>query len=154
VYTSEDRTSATAQFSLPGTYLLRFTSSDSQLSTSDDITITVLPSSGVDLTASNLTLTNVSIDGQTLAFQADAHVNVSNAGQSNVASSFNIIFFEDRNANGHFDTNDNVLGTTALTSLAATTSTTVNAHLSGTLLFQSNLIYAFVDSDNTIVEDN
>ena len=37
--------STTADFNLPGTYVLRLTASDSQLNSSADVTVTVLPGS-------------------------------------------------------------------------------------------------------------
>src|SRR5262249_34956650 len=105
-------------------------------------------------TAGNLILNDVSLDGQTLEFHATAQVTVGNTGPTDVPKDFVIKFFEDRNANGAFDATDNVLGSASLTGIGAQTQLPVTAPLQGTLQFQSNLIYAVVDADDRVIEDN
>ena len=112
---------------------------------------TVLP---VDLTVGDIDVSNTTFDSQALELGGSVNLEVVNVGLGDVADSFDVALFEDRNANGSFEAAvDNVLGTiTHEGGLTAGASIFLDAEVSGVLEFFANPIHAFVDSANAIVE--
>ncbi|GJL65050.1 MAG: hypothetical protein NPIRA05_00210 [Nitrospirales bacterium] len=110
----------------------------------------------LDLTITDIDKSKLTYDGQALSVAGFMRSEVKNLGQDDIASSFDVLFFEDQNSNGIYDPGtDQVLGnTTVVGGLGAGDSKTVSASLSGSVRFSGNLIYGFVDSGDSIAESN
>ncbi|MBN2371451.1 MAG: VCBS repeat-containing protein, partial [Vicinamibacteria bacterium] len=144
-----------ATFTQDGTYVLRLSADDSELSASDDVSITVLPPQDLpDLVIHSVDASSVIYHAQTLAISGELSVQIANIGSGAVLDSFEIAFFEDQNANGIYETSDNLLGTAGpfTQALLSGGSAVVTAPVVGSVLFPGSLIYAFVDSGHVIDE--
>lgn len=108
-----------------------------------------------DLIITAVDLSAVDGDWQTLEISGIASVQITEDGGEQVADSFRVTCFEDTNGNGMFDpTVDQVMGTADVSGLAAGGTHLVGVSVSGTVLFRENLIYAFVDSGEVVVESD
>ncbi len=103
-----------------------------------------------DLAISSVDTTALDVDGSTLTISGTLSATVRNQGEQSVAGPFDVVFFEDANANGTYEASvDLVLGTGLVdvaTSLDVGASVSAAATASGSVLFAGNLIYAFADS--------
>ncbi len=110
----------------------------------------------VDLSVTALDTATIVTDSQTLVISGALGAKINNLGTDAVNAAFRVIAFEDRNSNGAFDQGtDLLLGSTDFPSgVAANGSTNLSIALSGIVTFKSNLIYVWVDSQNTIAETN
>lgn len=105
-----------------------------------------------DLVVKSVDSSGVVGDWQALELSGSVTVTIANWGAAAVGE-FTIMFFEDTNANATYDAGiDRVLGTAIQNGLGAVSTTTVSSPVSGKASFRDNLIYAFVDSDQDIVE--
>lgn len=109
-----------------------------------------------DLVIGNVDKSAVIYDGQLLTASGIATATVTNQGPGQVDGPFDVLFFEDRNLNGAYDSGiDGILGTTTVTnSLLPGQGLTISATLGGAILFPENTIWAFVDSSNVVFETN
>lgn len=114
------------------------------------------PQSNVDLTVTALNAASVVTDSQTLLISGELVATIKNLGSAATAAQFRVLAFEDRNANGQFNAGtDALLGALNVTdSIAAGASANLSLALSGTVTFEGNLIYVWVDSENAIAETN
>ncbi|WP_250565987.1 DUF4114 domain-containing protein, partial [Adonisia turfae] len=119
-----------------------------------EFTIQFVDAPDIDLTIDEVTPSNLAVNGQTLALTGSASAEITNNGNNNLTQPFDVLFFEDTNANQTYDQDiDNVLGSTTITApLAAGASQTVTADLAGTVSFLGVPIWGFVDSDNAVTE--
>ncbi|MEO8425631.1 MAG: lysyl oxidase family protein, partial [Verrucomicrobiota bacterium] len=85
--------STTVSFSQAGTYVLRLSASDSLLSTTDDITVTVNP-------ASPLVTANITSPATGATFTAPANINISATASSSAGSITRVDFFQGANLLG------------------------------------------------------
>jgi hypothetical protein len=111
----------------------------------------------VDLVPGGIDLGSVQTDCRTLQISGDLGVEVANLGGTPSTGPFDIVAFEDANANGLWDgpAVDNLLGTLRVTGAVLPGQTqTVRVPLSGSVLFNGNRIYVFADSGNSIAESN
>jgi hypothetical protein len=80
---------------------------------------------------------------------------ITNTGAADTGAGFIVLFFEDKNGNGSYDSgSDIVLGSTTLAALAAGTTVVAGVEVSGTVSFRGNLMYAYVDSANAVAESD
>ncbi len=94
-------------------------------------------------------------NAQTLAFSGDLDVFVSNASTTPINTAFVVLVFEDSNRNGAFDPGvDQTLGQTTVPGHAAGTKLPITISIAGSQRFRDDLIWAFADSTNVIVESN
>jgi RHS repeat-associated protein len=152
-FSNPTSTTTTATFPGLGTYTLRLTATDTALSFSNDVTIEVLSSTYSDLVINQINTPSIVLDGQSLSISGQISANISNVGNL-PTSSFIVTFFEDLNNNRLFDTTDNVLATATNQGLAANSSATISANVSGNVQFSNSVIFAYVDSGQTTAESN
>ncbi len=143
----------TVMLTEPGVYLLRLTADDGELSASDTMQITVHPP--IDLTVSAVNISGMAVDPGTLAVSGTVVAELANLGTGATTESFTLTIFEDRNANGIYEpTIDNRLGATEVAELDASATASSAVPVSGEVLFNGNLVYAFVDSQNVVAESD
>jgi RHS repeat-associated protein len=137
----------------PGVYLLRLTGDDGELSARDTMQITV--HSPVDLTVNAVDISSMSVDPGTLTVSGMVTATIANLGSGAANGPFTLTIFEDRNANGTYEPElDNHLGDSQVAELDAGVTTPVSVPVSGTVLFTGNRVYAFVDSQDTVLESD
>ena len=109
-----------------------------------------------DLSIDDVIPTDGIVNGQSLALTGAVTATVTNESNLDVIQPFDILFFEDTNANQTYDQGtDNVLGETSVTNpLASGDSQQVTAELAGTVSFSGVSIWGFVDSGDVIIETN
>ena len=108
-----------------------------------------------DLTVIAVDATAVLTDCQSLTATGEVSATVENIGISATGADFEVLFFEDANGNGTYESAvDVMLGSASQTALAAGETAIVSATLSGTVAFLDNLIYAIADSNNDIAESD
>ena len=109
-----------------------------------------------DLAISTVDTTANDVDGSTLAISGTLSATVRNQGEQAVSGPFDVVFFEDANANGTYEAGvDVVLGAAVVdTTLEVGASVAATAPASGSVLFAGNLIYAFADSGLVVTESN
>lgn len=113
------------------------------------------PDCTLDLTVTDVDVSQVTTDCETLAANGTVSATVKNLGGISTGGGFTVLFFEDSNGNGTFDSGiDLVLGSAPSPPLAAGASAVVSAAISATVSFSGNLIYAFADSANVVAETN
>ena len=152
-FSDPNSTDTTVVFSESGTYVLRLTASDGEFSTSDDVTIDIHAPS--DLVVQSVETSSIVFDGQTLRATGTVSAEIKNNGSGSADGAFVIAFFEDLNGNKTYEAGeDNLLGSAVQNSLAPSATATVSASIAGTLLFRGNLVYAFVDAGNSVLESN
>ncbi len=146
----------TVTFTQLGTYRLRLSVSDGDLSADDEVRVVVGSSSVLsDLAVERVDTGGLTVDPSTLAMAGTVVAEVANAGLGAASSSFAITFFEDRNQSGAFEAaGDLVLGTATVTGLGPGEMLAIPAAVSGTMTFAGSLVYAFADSGAAIVEAN
>jgi RHS repeat-associated protein len=146
----------TATFAAPGVYELRLSASDTELTGTDEVTVVVASSAlPPDLVVASVDATALEVDPRTLEMAGTVAAVIGNVGTGPAAGPLSVVFFEDRDANGAFDPQaDLVLGSASHIGLDAGGSGSVAATLFATVLFKGNLIYAFVDSGGDVVESD
>ena len=131
---------------------------DNSLTYSEPFVIDVLdePFRDIDLTVDNLDLGGVEFDGQNLTLSGTASVEIINLGSDATTKSFEVLFFEDSNANQIYDNGiENFLGTTQVDNIIESgASLIIEAQISGSVNFLGSPIGAFVDAQNLIEEPN
>ncbi len=110
----------------------------------------------VDLEPVYMDASNSSTDGQTLAITGFIDIEIKNNGTRPIDSSFLVTLFEDTNNNLNFDAGtDTVLGVKDIPAgLAAGASIGETIPVNGIVTFMDNRIFAYVDSDNALRENN
>lgn len=110
--------------------------------------VNVIPA-GIDLTVDTVDASGVNTNSQTLVTFGNVIVDFSNQGGDPFSGTFDVIIFEDRNDNGLYDQLiDNSLGTATFSGdLPSGGSSTLEIPISGTILFEDNLLYAVIDVD-------
>ena len=146
----------TATFAVAGVYQFRLSASDTQLTATDEATVVVASSAfPPDLVVTSVDASALEVDPRTLEMGGTVAAVIGNVGTGPAAGPLSVVFFEDRDVNGAFDPEaDLVLGSASHIGLDAGGSGSVAATLSATVLFKGNLIYAFVDSDGDVVESD
>ncbi|MCX7747911.1 MAG: FG-GAP-like repeat-containing protein [Clostridia bacterium] len=92
-------------------------------------------------------------DASTMQVSGDVIVEVANRGPDDVPSKFKLLIFEDANLNHQYDSGDAVLGSKIMeNTLKANQTARETVTVKGTVLFRDNLVYAFVDSEDSIKE--
>ena len=107
-----------------------------------------------DLVITDIDVSGLLYDGQNLTVSGNIQATIKNQGFGTVQSDFTILFFEDRDGNGAFDSGvDAALGETVVSGVLPTNqSIQVEALLSGEVLFGSAPVLGFVDSNDQILE--
>lgn len=106
-----------------------------------------------DLVVNSVDLGAATGNWQSLALGGSVDVEVENLGLGAASSPFDVLLFEDRNANGTYDLAlDLTLGTGNLGALASGANALLSIPVFGTITFRGNLVYAFVDSSAAITE--
>ncbi len=144
--------STSATFDQGGTYVLRLTATDGELTASDDTTIVVRERS--DLVVRTVDASAAFFDGRTLDLSGAVSVEIRNVGTGPAVGSFAVAVFEDRNGNGTYEAADTLLGSGAQNGLEAGQSATLSVGVAGTLLFRDNVLHALVDSTGAILESD
>ncbi len=141
-------------FDTPGTYVLRLTASDGALTASDETTVFVASASVLpDLLVETVDTGTLVVDPRTLAASGSASVAVANVGPGTAAGPLTLTVFEDKNASGAYEPGaDAVLGETVLAGLEAASTRVASVPVSGSVTFAGNLVYAFVDSGQSVAE--
>ena len=111
---------------------------------------------GPDLVPTKVDLTDTTTDPQTLAISGTAHVTFQNIGDDKITTPFNVIIFEDKDGDGKYTAGvDNLLSTTTNTQpLWPEGAGMIDLPLAGTVQFLHSPLYAFVDSDDVILEQD
>jgi len=119
-------------------------------------TITASTETPSDLTISDIGTQNIATDPQTLRTTGTITAKVTNSGTITISKPFDVLFFDDCNYNGLFDSvTDSILAITTVSKpLSVGQSITVTALANGIVSFPGNFVYGFVDSTNTIYETN
>jgi len=108
-----------------------------------------------DLTVEQVNTSQVLTNDQTLQVSGTVSAMISNIGQASAVGTFTTVFFEDTVGDGLYHPGvSNLLGQTTTSGLSAGVSLTVSAPVTGQVLFAGNIVYAFVDSADQIVESN
>jgi RHS repeat-associated protein len=150
---SPNAASTDATFGAQGAYVLRLSASDFALTSLDEVTVTIVPPP--NLTPGPVDDSALVIDGQTLAVSGTLSVPVSNPSPTAVSAPFAVVFFEDRNGDAAYQPGtDALVGQGVVSGLSAGETRVLGATASGSLLFQGNVVYAFVDSGQEIAEAN
>jgi Gylcosyl hydrolase family 115 C-terminal domain/K319L-like, PKD domain/FG-GAP-like repeat len=149
VFSAPNSPVTSATFPSIGTYALRLTASDGALISTDDAGVIVHPPPDLRVDA----VTAPSVDPQTLLIVGPGTITYTNVGGPTLVP-YEILVWEDRNDNGVFDAAvDNLLGSaTGLARLNGGETKTLEVALAGQLLFAGNVIYAWVDSGNALIE--
>ncbi|HET9315695.1 MAG TPA: FG-GAP-like repeat-containing protein, partial [Vicinamibacteria bacterium] len=142
----------TATFPGAGVYVVRLLATDGEEDVFDEATITVAPAP--DIVVDRVDAAGASVDGQTLAVSGSVDVMLRNASTT-ATGPFSVTLFEDRNQDGAYQPgNDELLGVAEHPGLAGGATATLTAPVEGTLLFVGNLVWAFADSGQAVVESN
>ncbi len=114
------------------------------------------PGLASDLTVLQVDTSASSVECKTAGVNGTVSITVENIGGTPTGAGFNVLLFEDENANGVYDNGvDLYLGeSTVPGSLNPGDQATVSPSVNATLLFAKNLIYAFADSQNEIAESD
>ena len=109
-----------------------------------------------DLNVSSVSRAGLEYDGQCLTVRGEVSALVKNVGAGLVQAPFEVRFFEDRNVNGAYDSDvDLVLGAVQVSSdLAPGDEVTVRARAAGTCLFPGSPVWALVDSQDAVPESD
>jgi hypothetical protein len=108
-----------------------------------------------DLVVEAVDSSGVSGDWQTLEVSGTVSAEVTNRGNADAVGTYSVVFFEDADGNGGYDPGiDLQLGVTTSADLAPGASTIITDTISGTVSFRDNLIYAYVDSEDAILESD
>ena len=118
-----------------------------------------LPGTLEDVSESDLTIGDVNVDGlsfdqQLLTVDGEITATLANLGPNATSAAFEVAFFEDLDNDQLYTPDvDSLLGTTRVTQpLGANEQLEVAADLAGTVQFANTVVYAFVDSQNAIIE--
>ena len=153
VFANANAPATTATLDVPGSYVLRLTASDSDQTSTDDVTVVLQERS--DLVVESVDISGLVVDGQTLVASGTLAATITNTAAGPAVGPFRIAFFEDRNGNGAFDLPaDALLASATQAELAAGGSTVVSASVSGSISFRGNAAHAFVDSESAVVESD
>jgi len=111
---------------------------------------------GPDLVPVKIDLSDTTTDPQTLAISGTAHVTLQNKGDDKITTAFNVLVFEDKDNDGRYTAGvDNLIGTgTNSLALWPEGANLVDVALSGTVQFLHAPLYAFVDSGDSILEQD
>ena len=109
-----------------------------------------------DLAVTAIDTSGITTDSQTLAISGNVLVTIKNSGNSNVTVPFDITVFEDTDKDKKLTSGtDNLVGSVTYNyNLVSGASDTLMIPVSGTVLFKDNLLYAMVDSANSVEEIN
>ena len=108
-----------------------------------------------DLKVLAVDTSDVVTDCQTLALNGTAVATLQNAGGSGTSLGFQLLFFDDVNGNGKYDTGlDAVLGSASVPALSAGEVVAVSAAVAGAAAFANDLVYAFADSGGVVAESD
>ena len=153
-FADESAVATSVAFDTPGTYVLRLTASDGALAASDELTVFVASASVLpDLTVQTVDTGALVVDPRTLAVSGSASVAVANVGPGTAAGPLTLTVFEDRDASGAYEPGaDAVLGETVLAGLEAGSTHVASVPVSGSVTFAGNLVYALVDSGQSVAE--
>ncbi len=151
-FSNPNQLATQASFTKEGVYVLRVTTTDSSLFTSDDITVNVL-ANGSDLIIKTINTQSLNVNGQSLNISGTLSADIANVG-SVATSAFVVTFFEDLNNNGLLDASDHILATVNHNGLAANSTSTISIPISSTVQFANTPIYGFIDSGQVINEAN
>jgi hypothetical protein len=147
-FTPEDAVDTTVQFGDLGTYVLRVTVTDSDLTTFDDVVVIVAAAPDVAV----VDVVAPAVIGNTLTVSGTATADLTNLG-GQFTKTFTVAFFEDRDGDGAYDAlADNLLGTTTRAGLGAGETVTVAASVSGQVEFAGNLVHAWADTTDELLE--
>src|SRR5574341_421401 len=111
---------------------------------------------GPDLAPVKIDLSGTTTDSQTLAISGNALVTFQNKGDAKIASSFDVLVFEDRDMDGRYTQGvDKLLGsgTNAMT-LWPEGANMISVPLSGTVKFLHSPLFAYIDSGDAILEQD
>jgi subtilase family serine protease len=111
---------------------------------------------GPDLVPVKIDLSGTATDPQTLAISGNSQVFFQNKGDDKITTSFNVLVFEDTDMDGKYTPGvDNLLSTATNTlPLWPEGAGMVSVPLSGTVKFLHSPLYAFVDSGDSILEQD
>jgi hypothetical protein len=108
-----------------------------------------------DLVVEVVDRSGVTGDWQTLEVSGTVSAEVANRGNADAVGTYGVVFFEDADGDGVYDPGiDLQFGVTTSADLAPGASTIVTDTISGTVSFRDNLIYAYVDSEDAILESD
>jgi hypothetical protein len=112
---------------------------------------------GPDLTVAAVDSSGVTAECQSAPLSGTISATIDNIGDLPAGGSggYTVLFFEDADGNNAYDAGvDNVLAVADQDGLAAGATAVVSAPVSGSANFRDNLIFALVDSNNEVAEDD
>jgi len=117
-------------------------------------TVIVYFQDGPDMLPVDVDAASLVYDSQTLAVNGTVSVTVRNPSAYAVEEPYRVTLFADANGNGTYESGtDSILGvTTVADGPAANSESTISIPVNATALFRDNPVYAFVDSDEAIME--
>lgn len=108
-----------------------------------------------DLVVSGVDLSGVTYTCPESAASGTVQATVENAGDVSTGAGYRVRFFEDRNGNAAYDAGTDLnFGEAVLPPLGAGSQTVASLAVNATVTFAKNLVHAFADSRNVIVEGN
>ncbi|MEM6795693.1 MAG: FG-GAP-like repeat-containing protein, partial [Acidobacteriota bacterium] len=124
------------------------------LAPADNVAENVLPiAQQTDLVAVAVDPAGAVVDSQSLTLTGSLLVDVRNGGTTDALALFDVAVFEDLDGDGAFGPVDNVLGTVGYGGGVLVGETVgVEVPVTGAIAFRNNLLYAFVDSTDSLAE--
>jgi len=118
------------------------------------VTVIVYYNDGIDLEPVKVDVTGTSVNRQSLVLTGTVKVDVRNNSNYTVSNNYRVALFEDSNFNALYDSGtDRILGYADVSAgHSSLTTRTVDVDVNLPVLFADNLIYAFVDSNDSVME--
>ncbi|MFN0151815.1 MAG: FG-GAP-like repeat-containing protein [bacterium] len=120
------------------------------------ISIPALAHAAADLVVREVDIAGVGFNCGTGGATGTVAATIENLGDTSAGAGFRVLFFDDTNNNGAYDSGtDATLGeVTVAAALDPAAQTIASTAMSATFAFNKDLIFAFVDNQNDVVESN
>jgi hypothetical protein len=117
-------------------------------------TVVVYYNDGIDLEPVKVDVTDTTVNRQSLVLAGTVKVDVRNNSNYTVSNNYRVALFEDSNFNALYDSGtDRILGYADVSAgHSSLTTRTVDIDVNLPVLFADNLIYALVDSNDSVME--
>jgi RHS repeat-associated protein len=153
VFITRDIVNPRIIFPAVGVYVLRLVGTDTVLSHQDELSVQVIEPA--DLVVAGVDDTGLNFNSVDLSVSGSMSVDIRNLGTGLVYEPFKVSIFEDRNYSGAYELGfDVLLGSSERSALGAGDQASISIPLSGDIQFPGSPLYAWVDSENDVIEVN